>query len=409
MGLTVAKLVPLCCWLALSAPAAAQLLPQAEVGFVPDAPEVAALALAGGAAQTAQRLTRGPDYLEVYSRGYSRFEIEDEHIIAYYTGGVQFRYLGYMLSAEEVRFDQELRQASVTGDVQLSSDELLLSSQSITLDGQAGTGEVNGHVVGSLPRVGVGFEATRVELAFPPGQDQPALDQTTLAISDVQLYDSAGRRLTTPSLTLQGRDLTFTTGPLMLTGNVPNPARAVPAPTAELEPIEGTEIGAEVAAPAVPAAPTEVPARVTASALHGRLTDVGELSQVQLDDLRIDSPQARVSAAAARALPLAERDAWRIELLGPVLLNLETGGRSIIAEAAGAWAELDGAGLAGVQLDDAVALADGNRIAIGSLSLNRVGSRLALGAGGGVRLGLNLAQLLSIEPLDVSELLAGER
>ena len=46
----------------------------------------------------------GRDYLEIRSvAGYSRFEIESGDVVEFHTGGVEFDYAGYNVSAEELR------------------------------------------------------------------------------------------------------------------------------------------------------------------------------------------------------------------------------------------------------------------------------------------------------------------
>jgi hypothetical protein len=361
----------------------AQELPQAEVSAMPEAAAengfVPDLNAAAPEAEPA-----GPAYIEIHSRGYSRFEISDAgHILVVYSGGVKFSYAGYTLEAGELRFDQATKQAEVSGDVQVSSGKLTLTSQRIELDGVAGTGSV-GHLVGSLPEHGVSFEADSAQLTFPPRDELPEAGSTQLTLSGaVTLRDRSGTTLLTEQVAYDGRQGRIATAPFTLRGQL-DTGKAGPQHF-----------------------------QLSGVAANGQLAPGGGIAELSMLSPQFASALARFSAAQAVARPVG--DGWEIALTGaPIRIEAqvpfkapgekEATPKTVLLQATSGTVGIDGAGLSRAQLGgEVVASALGNTLTLGSVLIDRRAEGYALSAGG-LRLGLDLARMTGLEPVDLAQL-----
>lgn len=380
------------------ATAHAQELPQAEIGADPagiatsDVEEGSAVA--GDSSGDAPAL---PEYLEVHSSGYSRFEIGDDgQIVVVYSGGVEFRYLGYLLRANELHFDQSARTADVSGDVHFESEDFVLSTQQVRIDGMAGTGEVSGHIVGNLKDSGVRFEADGAQLTFPPESDEVRPEDMQLVLSGaVTVATTQGAMLRTDQVALDGATRRFSSAPFTLA--IPLPGKAG-QPASQVQ-VQGTAIG-------------------------GTLTEDGAPRELDILGLLAVSPLGRLSAEKAVAHPLdATGKSWQVGIVGspvrleysaPLMFALSkkqprSNVGPVLLESRSAALQLDSDGLKSATLAGGVTVLAsgvqlGNRLTLGSVSMDRRAGGMALSAGE-VSLGLDLARMLGIEPVDLSDLI----
>ncbi|MDQ3023598.1 MAG: hypothetical protein M3R04_04305 [bacterium] len=358
----------------------AQELPAAEISTAVAAPAPDAASGEAAAADV--------DYIEVSSRGYSRFEISDDgHILVVYSGGVEFSYLGYKLSASELRFDQATRKAQVMGDVRISSKQLVLSSQSIELDGAAGTGRVNGHLVGNLPQYGVSFEANEATLTFPAGNELPSVSSAQLTLAgEVTLRDSKGITLLTDQVAYDGSSGRISTAPFALRGSMPSKTSTV-----DTYQLQGMVASAQ-------------------------LSDGGGIAELSVLDLLLVTKLARISAERAVARPGPDGQGWKIAFDGAPL-RIETNVKMKPPGAAAAvtqpaliqanrgLATIDGAGLSSASLIGGVVVSSlGNRLESASVIVTRRATGYAIAAGG-LRVGLDLSRLTGLKPVDLANLI----
>jgi hypothetical protein len=396
------KLPALVLLLGLLAPAYAQELPPAEMGFEPDEPAEQAEPVAteiapdlGGEVGELPPTIAADELLEIYSQGYSRFEIAaGGEIIAVYMNGVEFRYLTYGFSADELRINQATRAASIKGNVKLRSADLALAASAIEFDAHQGFASVMGPIVGGLADSGLSFGAGGATLSFTPGDSNPILAESTIVLEGaVYVQDRAGRSFTAERLVFDGQTSSFTSTPFRLAGMLDNPLLKPDTP---------------------PEVPRQFPVQLTGAAVGGRLLpDGGGISELSIVEPLLVSAPARLQASQARAVPLDKTGAaWRIEFDGdPVRVELnaplELGDRTIkqtLLQAERAEVSLDAQGVSAGALRGRVVLAaEGNRVEAGSVTFSRVGKGFKA-ALGDLELGLDLARLLDIEPVDLAEL-----
>ena len=102
-------------------------------------------------AQTVAVSADEAEYLDVWSRGYSRFEIDDGDVVAFFTSGVEFDYLAFHASAQELRYNHATKAATASGDVLLQLDGSSASCTLLELDGWKGTAALSGGVTVVVP------------------------------------------------------------------------------------------------------------------------------------------------------------------------------------------------------------------------------------------------------------------
>jgi hypothetical protein len=150
-------------------------------------------------------------YLTVLSEGYSRFEIDDGDVVAFFTGGVQCTYLGYSLAADELRYNRATQVALASGDVSVSSAMGTLHCSTISLDGSQGVAKIDQPLQGTFSDPALSYRAGRATLHFPPGSTTASLDDLAALLeggvsveaadgstlqTDALRYEGASRRLT---------------------------------------------------------------------------------------------------------------------------------------------------------------------------------------------------------------------
>jgi len=164
--------------------------------------------------------------LDVTAQGYSRWEFSGDDVVAFYTGGVQFDYLGYHLAADELRYNQATKVAEATGHVNLAFDSVNADCDQLTLDGIKGELRIPGALTGFLERPALAFTAAGgALLTFPPGETVEDLAQTRITLSGgVVVTGEHQSRLETDGLVFSGADSQiYTSGAFTLTADFGKP------------------------------------------------------------------------------------------------------------------------------------------------------------------------------------------
>ena len=112
--------------------------------------------------------------LRIRSNGKTRIEIRDGNQVAVYTGGVQFSYLDYLLSADELHYSQLDDFVEAMGNVSLSQTGSRIDSDRIELHLADGLLVSPGELRGQLAREGMSFLAASasVQLSGQPGDKE---------------------------------------------------------------------------------------------------------------------------------------------------------------------------------------------------------------------------------------------
>ncbi len=165
--------------------------------------------------QTAASSAEEAEYLDIWSKGYSRFEIDDGDVVAFFTGGVEFDYVGFRASSQELRYNHATKAATASGNVELELDGSTARCTVLDLDAHTGTAVLAGNVkmvvlaegllgpngappgevslvpehddtgaVTNTPRV-LKLACSRAVLSFPPGDLD--LRDSRLVLSDMDL------------------------------------------------------------------------------------------------------------------------------------------------------------------------------------------------------------------------------
>jgi len=345
----------------------------------------AVMVAAGARAQEAE-----PRFLDVTAGGYSRFEISDGDVVAFVTGGVEATYLGYHLTADELRYNQATQAAVVTGSVRVAVGSMLWICDEVRLDGAAGEAVIDKPLSGTLSEPALGFQAGAAKATFPPGK-------TVQDISDVNLRLSAGvvvtgpgqTRLEAPAVAFDGASLRISTeGQFVCTGDMG--PQTVVVSTAKLDfseiRLEGTRIVAQ-------------------------LTKEGALDYGQVDQPVFSTPEMRLSAdrLTVRNVPgvAAVGLWWEVEFAGsPITGRLESEGRVLAFNARTAQVELGEEVLQHVALQGNVQMDyEGTHLAAESLVVEREGEGYAVKAPEGLSAGFDLAGLSGAAPVDLGGLL----
>jgi hypothetical protein len=162
--------------------------------------------------QPQQAVPQDAPYLEIYSEGYSRFEIMGDEIVAHVTGGVDFSYMGYKCHADELVYHHASQQAEATGDVQFALGEVQLTTAKAVLDVAAGKALLGEPVYGKLSTQGMLLEAQAAALTFAPGQPPESMDDVVAELTGgVSVFTMTGSWLKTEALTLNGGEHTLQT------------------------------------------------------------------------------------------------------------------------------------------------------------------------------------------------------
>ncbi|MCH7471952.1 hypothetical protein IIA79_03265 [bacterium] len=356
-------------------------------------------------------------YLEVYSQGYSRFEIADGNVVAFFTGGVEFEYLGYELVADELRYDHNTKIAQVEGGIRLKVAEMELWCEALELDGDKGRITVDRGISGKMSDSTLELQAGNALFSFPPGEENPALESMELRLGGgVELNDPGILRLSTEVLHYSGESSELHSEgsiklEIELEGVVEGSFLGEFKGSHELGGTEQSQNTAKL--------------YILGDSLFGKVDDDGNLYQVAIEGIKLqgegivmqaDRAVWEVAARSGLQDPVSaaasEDDGrrWRIELSGsPVRGELLRNERNFSFESRKATLESTPNNGQILRLTgDAGVVLDGASIS-GSLIEARVTGegRIALSMPEGIRAEFNLAELSGTAPVELSGLAIG--
>lgn len=149
-------------------------------------------------------------YLDVWSQGYSRFEITDGDVVAFFTEGVEFTYLGAHAQANSLRYNHATQVAAATGDVILTMDEGELAAQEMIFDGVSGQISLTGGIAGLHRTSGFSFTAEQATAQFSAGEPLAELGQLNVELTGgITLTSADGDMLRTAEFHYDGSSGVF--------------------------------------------------------------------------------------------------------------------------------------------------------------------------------------------------------
>jgi hypothetical protein len=152
-------------------------------------------------------------YLTVSSQGYSRFEIEGQSVVALYTEGVEFDYLGYHMIADELRYEHLTQRAEATGNINIVMDGYNIYCEAVRIDGQAGELEIPGALTATLSDPPVQLAAGSLLLRFDPGQRVTSMQQIWCSLGGgVEITSEPQSSFSCEALLFDGASSTLTSG-----------------------------------------------------------------------------------------------------------------------------------------------------------------------------------------------------
>jgi len=347
---------------------------------------LAAVIVAGGArAQEAE-----PRFLDVTAGGYSRFEISDGDVVAFVTGGVEATYLGYHLTADELRYNQATQAAVVTGSVRIAVGSMLWLCDEIRLDGVAGEATIDKPLSGTLSEPALAFQAGAAKATFPPGKTVESIADVNLRLSDGVVVTGQGQtRLEAAAVAFDGASLRVSTeGQFVCIGNMG--PQTVVGSTVQLDLSDVRLEGARILA---------------------QLTREGALDYGQVDQPVFTTPEIRLSAdrLTVRSVPgvAAVGLWWEVEFAGtPITGRLESEGKVLAFNARTAQVELGEEVLKHLALQGNVQMDyEGTHLAAESLVVEREGEGYAVKAPKGLSAAFDLGELSGAAPVDLGGLL----
>ena len=158
----------------------------------------------------AAELAEEPRYLDVSSQGYSRYEISESDVVAFYADGVDFTYLNIQVSADNLRYNHANQEAIVEGVAQGRFDNAVFSCSDLYLNGARGVMEITGGA--HVEFAGTTVDCDSIKANFPGGETRLELsDLIVVAGPGVEVTTSQGHRVHAPELTFNGQDMMVTT------------------------------------------------------------------------------------------------------------------------------------------------------------------------------------------------------
>ncbi|MCB1220904.1 MAG: hypothetical protein H7A35_12220 [Planctomycetales bacterium] len=154
------------------------------------------------AVSVAQHEAGDDDVLRIRSNGRTRIEIHEGNQVAVYTGGVQFEYQDYRLSADSLRYSQADSFAEATGNVHLEQTGSRLDTQRVEIYIDENLLRCPGEISGMLSEQGLAFnaESGTVKLTGQPGDEQSTY---RIELRDkVQVFSREGYQFTTSIVTM---------------------------------------------------------------------------------------------------------------------------------------------------------------------------------------------------------------
>jgi hypothetical protein len=335
-------------------------------------------------------------FLEVSSQGYSRYEISEGDVVAFFTGGVQCSYLGYTLVADELRYNHATQVATASGKVSLTSPALSLDCESVVLDGTSGELRVDSDLRGALAESGLGFSAGSAVVHFPPGQMTTSLKELSLELTGagdagVTVTGPNSSELKTAKLEFEGQSRTARSpGPFTLTADLSGVTQ--PADQTGKQQLDVRHV------------------TVTGASLAGVLDESGMLSTASITDALLDAGEAKLQAAALELQlskpEAAGDDGWTVEASGnPISGNAERNGQAIAFTAQRVSVISTAAEVSQIELRDKVSVTASSGVMTAELvRINKQGRGFSITAPDGLRVSFDLAALSGNTPVDLPDL-----
>jgi hypothetical protein len=336
-------------------------------------------------------------FLEVFSQGYSRYEIErdssgEQQVVAFFTGGVEFSYLGYHMSADELRYNQATGRADISGAVELrlkddsGEVESKVSCDRIIIDGEAGEGTIPGSLSGELRYESILVSAGSAAFSFEPGAEVSSFGQLAFRLEDgVSVTTKDGFTLSTARAEYDGE-----TGRLSAPGQV--------------------ALTGEKAADGAFAASGQFWVALTGSNLTAELTGQSGFSWVEVGAVNAEFTGGWLSAGLARLEPLSTGStsldgAWHVDLLrGPVTGELHHPDGDLAISADLVSGVIDDAGVREAELQGTAQVTrEKLELASSALKIMRKGGgSYTVSAPELTEARFDIAQLSGSEPLDIA-------
>jgi hypothetical protein len=357
-------------------------------------------------------------YLEVWSQGHSSFEIEGSDVVATFTDGVKFEYLGVSAQSKTLQYNQADQVATASGDVVVFFKQGELAAQEMVFNGDEGLLTLRGGVSGLESQRGFTFNANEAEVHFPPGStDFELKDMRVNLIGEITLTSDAGDMLSTRDIEYSGATGEFfSMAPFLLTAAIGK------RPTGDTSSVDLSR------------------AKIYGMELHGNYDEDAGLQSFGAQDLSIKAT-GEVTTTSDNSDPLSTREItleWTVDSLNAQTIRYDeednfSSATILLGEIAG-WirslsgnsesnrpedadiielmaqsgeAELDAEGLFTLQLHrDVRLLYAGSPVVADSLVLEREGNSYVLKMPGNVAIDFNLAEATGIEPVTSEELRA---
>lgn len=159
------------------------------------------------AQQTVVEVTINPQPGRVvfHSAGDSRYELEAGNIVVFSWGGVELEYYGYIIQAEELRYNKVLQQGSLEGAVVVKTEGLEIRCEKVILDGLAGELVIPGSITGTVQSPEMAFFAGQAKISFPPGSMVEEMSDLSLDLTGgVTIETASGIRFRSKGLVFDG-------------------------------------------------------------------------------------------------------------------------------------------------------------------------------------------------------------
>jgi len=339
-------------------------------------------------------------YLEVWSQGHSSFEIVGSDVVAIFSDGVKFEYLGVSAQSKTLKYNQADQKATASGDVVVFFKQGELAAQEMVFNGDEGLLTLRGGVSGLHKQSGFSFNTNEAEVHFPAGStDFELKDMYVNLIGEITLTSDGGDMLSTRDIEYSGATGEFfSMAPFLLTAAI---GKWQAGDTSAVD-LSG--------------------AKIYGMELHGTYDEEAGLQSVGAQDLSIKAAGLDLTLASLNAQPivfdeddnftsaivqLGKVTGWIKPLSGkPETADPEQVDIIELAAQSG-QAEVDAEGLLALQLDHNVRLLyAGNPVVADSLVLEREGDSYVLKMPGNVAIDFNLAEATGTEPVTIEELRA---
>ena len=158
-----------------------------------------------GQSTPAQAVPQEAGFLEIESNGYSRFEVEGDEVVARFSGGVEFKYMGFAGHAEDLVYHHATQSVTATGDVGFELGEVSISTTQALLDVMDGTATLGEPVYARLRGRGIFLESQSAKMNFEQGAPPSRVADVRATLSGgVSAYSTLGSWLETETLSLDG-------------------------------------------------------------------------------------------------------------------------------------------------------------------------------------------------------------